>query len=293
MSRNVKETITGYLFIVPNMVGFLVFMIIPIGFSMVMGFTDWKIYEPFAESVFVGLDNYQHAFQDKWFVQSIVNNLYFLLFVPVQMFIALVCAVLVNGKLFGGTIVRMSIYMPYITSFVAISLIWFQLLHPSQGVINQALMALGVAEPPRWLGSSAWVKPAIILIITWQTLGFKMLLYLAGLQGIPQYLYESADIDGASAVQKFFRITLPLISPVSFFILIISVINTFMMWSTIQILTNGGPGTASTVIGYYIYKVAFEQDNMGYASSISWILFFIVLVISLIQWWGQKKWVHY
>ncbi|MBP1992406.1 carbohydrate ABC transporter permease [Paenibacillus eucommiae] len=293
MSRKSKENATGYLFILPNIVGFILFTAFPVGFSLVMSLTDRQIFDTFAESSFIGLTNFIDVFKDSWFINSILNNLYFLLFIPVQMFLALVCAVIFNSKFLGANAVRMTIYLPYITSFVAISLIWFQLLHPSQGIINEMLKQLGVEHPPSWLGSSLWVKPSILLILTWQTLGYKMLLYLAGLQGVPGHLYEAAEIDGAGPVRKFFSITMPLISSVTFFILIISIIDSFMMWSTIQVLTGGGPGTSSTVIGYYIYKTAFENDNMGYASALSWVLFFIVLIVSMMQWWGQKKWVNY
>ncbi|GGD52846.1 carbohydrate ABC transporter permease [Paenibacillus nasutitermitis] len=293
LRRKTKENMIGYLFIMPNIIGFVLFTAFPVLFSMAMSLTDRQIFDTFADSNFIGLDNYKAIFTDSWFRAAILNNFYFLLFIPLQMFLALVCAVIFNGKFLASGAVRMTIYLPYITSFVAISLIWFQLLHPSQGIVNELLRTLGVSNPPAWLGSSTWVKPAILVILTWQTLGYKMLLYMAGLQGVPAYLYEAAEIDGAGRVRKFFHITIPLISSVSFFILIMSIIESFMAWSTIQILTGGGPGTSSTVIGYYIYNTAFENDNLGYASAVSWALFFIVLVVTMLQWWGQKKWVNY
>ncbi|HHW49766.1 MAG TPA: sugar ABC transporter permease, partial [Clostridiaceae bacterium] len=222
-----------------------------------------------------------------------LNNLWFLLIVPVQMLLALVLSVLMDEKVIGKAFIKTAFFLPYVSSFVAVALIWFQLLNPSEGPVNNILKSIGIANPPKWFGSSHWVKPSIAMMMTWKNLGYNIILYTAGLQGIPNTLYESADVDGASAIRKFFSITVPMISPVSFFILILSVINTFLMWSNIQILTQGGPGSSSTVIGYYIYKVAFSNSKMGYASAISWVLFSIILVFTLLQWRGQKKWVNY
>ena len=293
ISSRMKNNITGYLFILPNLIGFAVFTVFAVIFSLLISFTDWDMLSSISEISFVGIENYINIFSDKWFIESIVNNMYFLAFIPLQMFLALICAIMLNSRIIGSKLLRAVFYLPYITSFVAISLIWFQLLHPSEGVVNSFLMSLGISNPPRWFGSSYWVKPAIIAMLTWQGLGYNMILYLAGLQGVPKQLYEAAEVDGATGIKKFYHITIPMISPVSFFILIISVIGCFVMWSNIQILTNGGPGTSSTVIGYYIYKCAFMFSKMGYASSQAWLLFIIILVITLIQWRGQKKWVNY
>ncbi|MCU6708816.1 sugar ABC transporter permease [Paenibacillus sp. J5C_2022] len=291
--RQLKETLTGYLFVLPNLIGFGVFTCFGVLFSLTVSFTDWDMLSPLSEIRFVGLTNFLSAFQDPWFLSSISNNLFFILFIPLQMLLALGSAVLLNGKFPGNLLVRNTIYLPYITSFVGISLIWFQLFHPTMGVLNEFLMFLGIDNPPKWLGSSTWVKPAIILMLTWQGLGYNMLLYLAGLQSVPKEMYEAASVDGASGFRQFVYITIPMTSSVSFFILIISVINSFMMWSNIQIMTGGGPGTASTVIGFYIYKTAFVHTQMGYASAMAWMLFLIILIITLVQWYGQKKWVNY
>lgn len=167
------------------------------------------------------------------------------------------------------------------------------MLRPNGGVINGVLMALGVANPPQWFGSTFWVKPALVVIMLWTGLGYNTLLYLAALQSVSKDLYEAADIDGASKVRQFFSITIPMVSPTTFFMLIMGLISSFQMWSNVQILTSGGPGTASTVIGYYIYKTAFQYGKMGYASSMAWVLFVFVLIITLFQWHGQKKWVNY
>lgn len=293
INNKVKENLYGYLFILPNLIGFLVFVAFSVLFSLVISFTDWDMLSDLSSIHFVGLQNYVNAFQDNWFLDSIINNLWFLCIVPLQMFLALIISVLLDRGVPGKKLFMSTLYLPYITSFVAVSLIWFQLLHPSDGFVNNILVTIGIADPPKWFGSSYWVKPAIAMMMTWKGMGYNIILYTAGLQNVPNQLYEAADVDGATAVRKFFSITIPMISPVNFFIFIISVINTFLMWSNIQILTQGGPGSSSTVIGYYIYKVAFEHSKMGYASSIAWVLFIIIFVITLIQWRGQKKWVNY
>jgi ABC-type sugar transport systems, permease components len=293
ISRKAKNNIAGYLFIMPNLIGFIVFTAFAVVFSLIISFTDYDMVSPLNEIKFIGIINYIDIFSDKWFTASIINNAYFLLFIPLQILLALICAVILNGKIIGRKLLRTVFYLPYITSFVAISLVWFQLLHPTQGVVNSLLMHFGISNPPKWFGSSYWVKPAIVAMMTWQGLGYNMILYLAGLQGVPKDLYEASEIDGATGIRKFLHITLPMVSPVTFFILIMSVINNFIMWSNIQILTTGGPGSASMVIGYDIYKNAFTYYKMGYASSEAWVLFVIILVITLIQWRGQKKWVNY
>jgi len=232
-------------------------------------------------------------FSDEWFISSIKNNLYFLAFVPVQLFLALLVAVIVNGEIYFSKAIRTIMYLPHVTNIVIISLLWGYLLRPSGGIVNNVLMAIGIEHPPAWFASVQWVKPALVLMFIWTNLGYNSILYLSGLQAIPKDLYESARIDGANRIQQFFRITIPMVSPTTFFMLIIGIIGTFQMWSNIQILTNGGPGTASTVIGFYIYNTAFKYGKMGYASSMAWVLFVIVLILTMIQWRGQKKWVNY
>lgn len=263
-------------------------------YSFLMSFTNWDMLSDFSEVKFLGLENYVNAFKDKYFIDSLANNSYLLLSVPLQMLIALVLAIIVNDtNIRGRNLTRAMIFSPYVTSIVAISLIWFQLLHPTEGVINNFLTSIGITNPPLWFASSNWVKPALILMITWQKTGYDMILYLAGLQSIPKALYEASEVDGITGFKKFFHITLPLISPVSFLIMIMSVIESFKMWTNIQILTDGGPGTSSMVLGYYIYKNAFVYSKTGYAASIAWVLFMIIMIITMIQWVGQKKWVSY
>lgn len=291
--KKLKNTVEGYLFILPNLVGFLVFTLFSVVFSAVISFTNWDMITGFDEIQFIGLKNYIELFTDSWFIDSILNNFFFMAFIPLYLFVALTVATVLNGSVYFSKVMRTAIYLPYVTNVVIVSLLWSFLLRPNGGVINGVLMALGVANPPQWFGSTFWVKPALVVIMLWTGLGYNTLLYLAALQSVSKDLYEAADIDGASKVRQFFSITIPMVSPTTFFMLIMGLISSFQMWSNVQILTSGGPGTASTVIGYYIYKTAFQYGKMGYASSMAWVLFVFVLIITLFQWHGQKKWVNY
>lgn len=288
-----KEALAGYLFIMPNLVGFFVFVLFGVVFSLAMSFTDWNLLQDFSSIKFVGLKNYLDLPKDTWFVDSFLNNLWFLLIIPIQIFLAMVTASVLNSKIYGKTALRAMFYLPYVTSMVAISVVWMTMFNPRFGPINHVLTMIGISNPPKWLASVQWAKPAIGIIIIWQQLGYHSLLYLSALQNIPRSLYEAAEVDGASSVQKFFRITLPLVSPTTFLIAVIAIIASFQSWSIIQILTQGGPGTSTHILGFYVYNVAFKFYRMGYASAISWVLFIIIFLITLIQWRGQKNWVNY
>jgi multiple sugar transport system permease protein len=291
--RKRRNTIEGYLFILPNLIGFLVFTLFSVVFSAVISFTNWDMITGFRDIEFIGIKNYIELFTDNWFIESVLNNLFFIAFIPLYLFVALIVATILNGSVYFSKIIRTIIYLPQVTNVVIVSLLWSFLLRPNGGIINNLLMAIGIANPPQWFGSIFWVKPALVLIMLWSGLGYNTLLYLGGLQSISKDLYEAADIDGASKVRQFFSITIPMVSPTTFFMLIMGLISSFQMWSNVQILTSGGPGTASTVIGFYIYRTAFRYGQMGYASSMAWVLFVFVLIITLFQWHGQKKWVNY
>lgn len=289
----VRRTIEGYLFILPNLIGFAVFTFFSIGFSLVVSFTDWSMISGLGNMKFNGLDNFVKMMSDGWFLDSMINIFYFAAFVPLQILLALIIAVVINGSVFFSKTIRTTLFLPYVTNAVIIAIVWGMLLNPADGIVNNLLKLIGVANPPAWLGSSDWVKPAIILMTTWSGLGLNVILFLSGLVGIPKEIYESAEIDGVGTYSRFRHITLPLISPTTFFIVITSIIGVFNAWSHIQILTGGGPGSSSTVIGYYIYKAAFEFGEMGYASAMAWVLFVTVFVFTIVQWRLQKKWVHY
>lgn len=288
-----QDAIAGYVFILPNLIGFLVFVLGGLVFSLFISFTDWNLLRDFNTMKFVGFRNYIDLVTDRWFIDSLLNNLWFLCIIPIQVFLAMIVANLLNGRIFARSVLRAMYYIPYITSLVAVSVVWMTLLHPRFGPINRFIMLFGVKNPPKWLADVFWAKPAVAIIMIWQQLGYHALLYLAALQTIPKELFEAARIDGANKFQQFFKITIPMISPTTFLIVVLALISSFQSWSIIQILTQGGPGTATHTLGYYIYVVAFKFFRMGYASSIAWVLFVITFIITIIQWRGQKKWVVY
>ncbi len=287
--RNLKENLVGYLFVLPNLVGFLVFTIFGVGFSLYMSFTDWSLIKRFENIKFTGIQNYLDLLTDKWFHASIINNIWFLLVIPVMIFLAMVFAFMVNDKVFFKNAFRTILYLPNITSVVAISVIWFTLFNPRSGPINEMLRSLGITNPPLWLSSTTWAKPTIGLLMIWKTVGYYTILYLAALQGIPRQLYEAATVDGATTVQQFFKITMPLLSPTTFMLTVLSVMNIFKDWSLIQIMTEGGPGTSTYTIGYYIYYAAFRKNQMGYAAGMAWVLLIIIMVFTIIRFRVEKK----
>jgi multiple sugar transport system permease protein len=279
----------GYLFILPNLVGFLVFTVFGVVFSLYMSFTDWSLIKKFSNIKFIGFSNFVDLFEDTWFHASVLNNMWFLLVIPVMIFLAMVLAFLVNDKVFFKNGFRTILYLPNITSVVAISVIWFTLFNPRSGPINEFLRTLGISDPPMWLSSTVWAKPTIGLLMIWKTVGYYTILYLAALQGIPKQLYEAATVDGASTRQQFFGITIPLLSPTTFMLTILSVMNIFKDWSLIQIMTEGGPGTSTYTIGYYIYYAAFRKNQMGYAASMAWVLLVIIMVFTVIRFRVEKR----
>jgi multiple sugar transport system permease protein len=294
LTRASKETLAGWLFILPCLIGFGTLTLIPILFSFVISFTDWNFLNGIKGIEFVGFDNFIKMWSDKWFTDSLVNNVIFtLVTVPCTMILALITAVMLNDKTFLKAPIRLMIFLPYISSIVAVSVVWAILYSPSQGPINAFLRSVGIDNPPGWLSDSTWALPAIIILTVWMNVGYNMIIYLAGLQGIPKELYEAARIDGAGPVTIFFKITVPMLSPTSFFVLITCIIQSFQVFAAIFIMTEGGPGTSTSVLTYYIYQAGFSFYDMGYASAMAWILFIIVFAITIFQWRGQKKWVNY
>jgi len=288
------ETLSGWLFILPSLLGFFILIIGPILFSLVISFTNWNFLEGMKGIQFIGFDNFIKMWGDRWFTDSMKNNLvYALITVPATMIISLLTAIGLNRGVFFKSGIRLMIFMPYISSIVAISIVWGVLYNPSQGPINAFLYSIGISDPPRWLASTDWALPAIIIMSIWAAIGYNMVIYLAGLQSIPRTLYEAAKIDGAGAFRSFQHITVPMLSPTTFFVLVTNIIYSFQVFAAIFIMTQGGPGTSTSVVTYYIYQVGFSFYDMGYASAMAWILFLIIFLITVIQWRGQKKWVNY
>jgi ABC-type sugar transport system permease subunit len=287
-----KNTIDAWLFLLPNFIGFLVFTVFAIGFSLWISMHRWDL---FSSPTFTGLSNFVRLLtDDRDFKRALLNTLYFAVgIVPLGTAASLCLALLANRGLKGMTFFRTVMYLPSVSSTIAVGIVWIWLLDPQFGVVNYALRSIGLASPPNWLGSVLWAKPALILMHIWQYAGYYMIIFLAGLQGVPEQLYEAAVLDGASSWQKFWRITLPLLSPTTFFVIVMKMIGVFNIFEQPFIMTGGGPSGSTETIVYYIYSNAFEWFNMGYASAVAWVLFILVFGVTLIQFKYQGRWVNY
>ncbi len=293
LNKQLKTDITGYSFILSNMLGFFVFTLFPIVFSFIISFTDWDYTKGLGNWNFNWGSNFVEMWKDKWFTASLINTvLYAIAVVPVTIFAAMVIAVLIDKFCFAKTPLRLALFMPYISNIVAVAIVWVMMYSP-WGPFTQLIKFLGVKNPPQWLGEYNWALIAIIIMTIWSGIGYAVMIYTSAIQALPQDVYEAADVDGANQLTKFFKLTVPFLSPTTFFLVITSLISSFQVFAQIQIMTRGGPGTSTHVLVYYIYTSAFSFYRMGYAASMSWILFIILFVITIIQWQGQKKWVNY
>jgi multiple sugar transport system permease protein len=241
-----------------------------------------------------GLDNFAQLFRDTTFRIALGNTIiYAAVTVPLTMVVALGLALLLNLPIRGRNLFRTTFFFPYVASLVAVAVVWNMIFNPAAGPVNQLLMSLGVQNPPRWTASVDWAMPTVILASVWKGMGYYMLIYLAGLQSIPTSLYEAASVDGASAWQKFRYITLPMLTPATFFVSIMCTIAAFKVFDLILVMTDGGPGRATNVLVIQIYNTAFKEFRFGYSSAIAMVLFAIVLIVTLIQFRGEKRWVNY
>ncbi len=283
LTRKTRKAIAGYLFILPNYAGFLCFILVPIVTSFILTFYEWEIITP---AYFVGISNYIDLMQDGNFWYYVYNTVFLMINIPLGMVLSLCVALLFNQKLRGMVVFRSIYYLPTITSAVAVAIVWLWLYDPVYGLFNNILMGLGVSDPPGWLDSVALAKPALMFMGLWAGMGgFNTIVYLAALQGIPLSLYESADIDGATGWQKLRYITVPLLAPATFFILIMGIINGFQGgFLQAYLMTGGGPLQSTTTISYYIFNNAFVWLRMGYAATISWFLFSVIFIFTLINW---------
>lgn len=281
----------GYGFLLPNIIGFIIFTFIPIIASFILSFTSW---DGFGKIEFIGMKNFVALFSDSIFKTSMFNTLIFtIVSVPLTLVLALGVAMLLNNGIKGIKIVRAAFFLPYVTAALAVAVVWQLLYHPTLGPINQFLMSIGIDNPPKWLSSTKTAMISVIIMYIWKMVGYYMIIFLAGLQGVPKQLYEAAQIDGANKVESFFHVTIPMLSPIIFFTSIIALINSFKVFTEIYALTGGGPGNATNVLVYNIYAEAFKKYNLGYASAQSYVLCLIIIIITLIQFRGQKKWVNY
>lgn len=285
-----REAVAGYLFLMPNFMGFIIFTIFPVIGSLLLSFSDWNMITP---PVAVGLGNYQRLKNDFLFLQSLSNTAFFsFLSVPLSIIFALLLALIINKKLRGINFFKAAFFLPTIYSTVAVALIWQWIYDYQTGLLNHVIGWLHLGPYP-WLVSPQWAMISVIGVAVWRGLGPNMLIFFAGLQGVPAELYEAARIDGANQWQVFWNVTWPAISPSTFFVTITSIINSFQVFDITTVLTNGGPANATNTLVMLIYQHAFQFFRMGYASAIAYVLFGIVLVLTVIQTWLSKRWVHY
>lgn len=289
--RSKTENLVGYLMVMPNLVGFVVFTLFGIVFSLVMAFTDWNLLKGYENATFVGLKNFKDMFGDVYLMASLKNNALLLLVVPVTLFLAAVLANLMNRAIYGKGGARALFFLPYVTNIVAVATVWQALFHKSKGPINVLLMLLGISEEalPGWLSSSDWALLGVAIVLVWKDIGYNILMYSGALQSIPSELYEAASLDGAGPVQKFFKITLPMLRPTTFMLTILGIISSLQMWGFVQIITNGGPGTSTYTLGLYIYRSGFITYRTGYACALAWLLCAIVMIFTVIRWRSENK----
>lgn len=288
-----KETMYGYIFVMPWIIGFLAFTAGPLLFSLFASFTDYNIT---SHMDFVGTENYQGLFtEDGLFWTSLWNTLYYVLFsVPLTTIGAIFLSALLNQDVPGIRVFRTLYYLPAVLSGVGVYLLWMQLLDPGTGMVNLMLGWVGI-DGPNWLFDPNWTKPSLIFMKLW-SVGGAMLLYLASMQGVSKTLYEAAEIDGANTFRQFFHITLPMITPVIFFDVVTSLIGGFQIFQEAYVMSsNGEGGPANSLLFYnlYMWRQAFENFNMGYAMAMSWILFIIVFILTMINLKLAPRWVHY
>ncbi|MCL4544766.1 MAG: sugar ABC transporter permease [Chloroflexi bacterium] len=290
LSRAGRESLAFYAFLTPWLVGFVVLTAGPIIATLVLSFTSYNIVAP---PRFVGLTNYSVLVHTHLFWQALkVTLVYTLGSVPLTVIGALVVASLLNQRLPGLSVWRTIYYLPVVTAGVAVALLWSWVFLPDYGLANSLLWTLFHIHGPQWFFSETWVLPAFIMMSVWGV-GGPMLIYLAGMQGIPTQLYEAAELDGANALQRYRHVTLPMITPVIFFNLITSMIGTFQIFVGAYVITQGGPNYASYFYVLYLYQEAFQYFHMGYATALAWVLFLVIFVMTVLAFWSSRHWVYY
>lgn len=286
----VKRTLTVAAFLGPSLVALLAFSIGPMVGTVWVSLQDWNLIR---DAEFIGVDNYRELWNDDKFRRALTNTLYYLVgYLPLVLVGGLGLALLVNSKLKGVALFRALYFLPVVTSWVVVALLWKWLLNPSDGLVNWALGLVGI-DGPGWWTSRTWAMPSVILASAWKDLGFVMIILLAGLQSIDERLYEAARIDGAGAWQRLRWITIPMLTPSIFFVTVISLINGFQVFDQVWVMTDGGPAGSSTVVVEQIVKNTFTFGRAGYASAMSVVLFVIILVVTAVQMRMQKRWVFY
>src|SRR6266487_1591090 len=285
-----REEREFYLFISLWIIGFILFDAGPIFASLGISFTDWSV---LTAPKWIGVANYRHMFADPLFYQALWNSIYFgVASVGLGVMISFLLALLLNQKVQGMALFRTIFYLPSVVSGIAVAILWVMILHKDFGLINTALGWFGI-KGPGWLVQPQWAMPALILMSLWQGAGGAMVIYLAGLQSVPQHLYEAAEIDGAGAWGKFWNVTVPMMSPVIFYNLIVGFIASIQNFVLVLIMTDGSPANATLVYGLYLYRNAFKFFQMGYASALAWVLLVVIMLITAAQFFLSRYWVFY
>jgi multiple sugar transport system permease protein len=288
--RGLRRAAIAGLFLLPSLVPLLAFMVLPMVASLGLTAFEWNLIRA---PRFVGLDNFATLARDPGFHAAVLHTLQFLAgYLPLVMIGGLALALALNQGLRGLAIFRTAYFLPVVTSWVVVALMWKWLLNPTTGIVNWTLGLFGIAGPGWWT-DPAWAMPSIIIASAWKDLGFVMVIFLAGLQAIPNDYYEAASVDGAGRWHRFRHVTLPLVSPATFFVVIISLINGFQVFDQVWVMTGGGPADATNVVVTDIVRNAFSYGRFGYASAMSWVLFGAILLVTLLQFRLQKRWVTY
>jgi len=280
----------AWLFLLPSALGILVFNLLPIVGSFYLSLTKWNL---LGTPRFVGLQNYQDLFADSRFFQVMGQTFAFVgATVVLDVVLGLLLAVALHQRLKGVAWLRAAYFIPYVSSMVAIAIVWGWLFDPRYGALNAVLKGVGL-DPVFWLSDPRWALPSLVVVTVWKGLGYTMLLFLAGLQAIPKHYEEAASLDGAGAWRIFRSVTLPLLSPTVFLVTTISLINAFQVFDVVYMLTGGGPANQTSVLVFWLYQNAFSYFNMGKATAIAYVLFALILAVTLIQWGLRKRWVVY
>lgn len=288
--RRVRYALTIAVFLLPSLIPLLAFVIGPMVSAAWTSLHSWNLIGPME---WVGLDNYAHLLTDPQTGAAFVHTVYYLVgYLPLVYVGGLALALALNARLRGRAMLRGAYFLPVITSWVVVALVWRWLLSPSNGVVNTVLAWFGI-DGPGWWADPAWAMPSIILASAWKDLGFVMVILLAGLQSINPDLYEAASLDGAGWWRRLFGITLPLLSPSTFFVIVLSLINGFQVFDQVYVMTGGGPNNSTQVVVQQVYDLTFRYGQAGTASALSWLLFVVILVVTLIQFYGQRRWVNY
>lgn len=292
-----REAVTGFLFVLPFIIGYTLFTTIPALGTFLLSFFDintFKKMNNIAEARFVGIENFISIFHDSSFLSSLGRTFEFMIFyVPVLLVMSLALALLLNQNFYCKRVSTTLIFLPYVTNVAAVGLIVSLFFQPYDGPVNALLRLLGVENPPMWLASSKMALPLTAVVSAWHGVAFQTIIFLVALKNVNKELYESAEMDGCNGVQRFFKITLPMISPTTFTVLITAVIQSFGSYSLIANLTGGGPGEATTTLIYNIVTTTFSYNKYSFAAAQALVQFAIIMLITLFQWGMQKKWVHY